>query len=55
MGDPQCVKFCPTEALQLTGEPVAGESDVTNMMRALELFLRQQELPLISKEEKTNV
>jgi formate hydrogenlyase subunit 6/NADH:ubiquinone oxidoreductase subunit I len=55
MGDPQCVKFCPTEALQLTDEPVAGEFDVTKMMQALELFLKQKELPLAPKEEQADV
>ena len=55
MGDSQCVKFCPTEALRLTDEPVAGEFDVTKMMQALELFLKQEELPLTPKERKSDV
>jgi len=55
MGNPQCVKFCPTEALQLTDESVAGELDVTKMMQALELFLQQEELPQAPKEEKADV
>jgi Fe-S-cluster-containing hydrogenase component 2 len=45
-GDPQCVKFCPTEALVFTDKPVEGEFDVVEMMEALELFLQQKELPL---------
>lgn len=55
MGDPQCVKFCPTEALLLTDKPVAGEFDVTKMAQALDLFLRQQELPLTTKEGQSDV
>jgi carbon-monoxide dehydrogenase iron sulfur subunit len=53
MGDPQCVKFCPTEALRLTDEPTSRELDVTKMMQALELFLQQDELPFTPKEEKS--
>ncbi|MFX0168087.1 MAG: 4Fe-4S dicluster domain-containing protein [Candidatus Hodarchaeota archaeon] len=54
-GNPQCVKFCPTEALLFSDKPVAGEIDVVKMMQALEKFLRQEELPLIQKEEKSIV
>jgi len=45
-GDPQCVKFCPTEALVYTDKPVEGEFGVGDMMEALEFFLQQKELPL---------
>jgi carbon-monoxide dehydrogenase iron sulfur subunit len=45
-GDPQCVKFCPTEALVFTDKRVEGEFGVGEMMEALELFLQQKELPL---------
>lgn len=54
-GDPQCVKFCPTEALLLTKDPVEGEVTVKHMMQALEYFLQQKELPLSFQEEKSNV
>lgn len=45
-GDPQCVKFCPTEALVFADKLVEGEFGVGEMMEALELFLQQKELPL---------
>lgn len=45
-GDPQCVKFCPMEALVFTDKPVEGEIGVKKMMQALEHFLQQKELPL---------
>jgi ferredoxin len=45
-GDPQCVKFCPTEALVYTDTPVEDEFGVGDMMEALEFFLQQKELPL---------
>jgi carbon-monoxide dehydrogenase iron sulfur subunit len=51
-GDPQCVKFCPTQALVLTESSVEGELTVEEMMEALEYFLRQKELPLPRKESK---
>jgi carbon-monoxide dehydrogenase iron sulfur subunit len=43
-GDPQCVKFCPTEALLLTDLPASSsEVSVAGMENALALFLRQEE------------
>jgi Fe-S-cluster-containing hydrogenase component 2 len=45
-GDPQCVKFCPTEALVFSDKPVEAEFGVQELMEALELFLQQKELPL---------
>lgn len=45
-GDPQCVKFCPTEALVYTDKSVDGEFDVEEMMEALEFFIQQKEPPL---------
>ena len=51
-GDPQCVKFCPTEALVFTDKLVEGEFGVGEMMEALELFLQQKELPLTHKGGK---
>lgn len=50
-GDPQCVKFCPTEALVLTETPVKGEFSVEELMGALEHFLKQTELPLPDQED----
>ena len=54
-GDPQCVKFCPTEALVFTEEPVAKEFGVVKMMWALVRFLQQETLPLVLEEEKSDV
>ena len=51
-GDPQCVKFCPTEALIFTKKPVEREYSVEEMMEALEYFLQQRELPLPGQEGK---
>jgi Fe-S-cluster-containing hydrogenase component 2 len=49
-GEPQCVKFCPTEALVLTEAPVEGELSVEELMEALDHFLKQTELPLPEQE-----
>jgi Fe-S-cluster-containing hydrogenase component 2 len=49
-GDPQCVKFCPTEALVLTETPVKGELSVEELMEALDHFLKQTEPPLPEQE-----
>ncbi len=49
-GDPQCVKFCPTEALVLTETAVKGEFSVEMLMEALDHFIKQTELPLPEKE-----
>jgi Fe-S-cluster-containing hydrogenase component 2 len=49
-GNPQCVKFCPTEALVLTETPVKGELSVEELMEALDHFLKQIELPLLEQE-----
>jgi Fe-S-cluster-containing hydrogenase component 2 len=49
-GDPQCVKYCPTEALVLSEKPVTGEFDVEALMEALNHFLKQTELPLPKQE-----
>ena len=49
-GDPQCVKFCPTEALQLTDALVEGEFSVEELMEALDHFVKQTELPLPKEE-----
>jgi len=44
-GDPQCVKFCPTQALLLTDvPPTSAELSVGGMTKALKHFLRQEEL-----------
>jgi len=44
-GDPQCVKFCPTQALLLTGVPATpAELSVEGMTKALKHFLCQEEL-----------
>ncbi len=51
-GDPQCVKFCPTEALVLAEAPVEGEFSVEDLMEALNHFLKQTELPLPKQEGK---
>jgi Fe-S-cluster-containing hydrogenase component 2 len=55
-GNPQCVKFCPTEALVFTDKQVEDEFGVGEMMEALmealELFLQQKELPLTRKGGK---
>ena len=46
-GDPQCVKYCPTEALRLTDrDPEPEELTTTEMTKVLQLFLRQDEPPL---------
>jgi carbon-monoxide dehydrogenase iron sulfur subunit len=45
-GDPQCVKFCPTDALVLTDIPIEGALTVDELMEALDNFLKQIELPL---------
>jgi Fe-S-cluster-containing hydrogenase component 2 len=43
-GDPQCVKFCPTQALLITDAPSASdELSVVGMTKALKHFLRQEE------------
>jgi Fe-S-cluster-containing hydrogenase component 2 len=49
-GEPQCVKFCPTEALVLTETPVEGEFPVEMLMEALGHFIKQTEFPLPKKE-----
>jgi Fe-S-cluster-containing hydrogenase component 2 len=49
-GNPQCVKYCPTEALLLTDKPVDGEFSVDALMVALDHFLKQTELPLPNQE-----
>ncbi len=49
-GNPQCVKFCPTEALVLTETSVKGELSVEELMDALDHFLKQIELPLLEQE-----
>ena len=49
-GDPQCVKFCPTEALVLTDAPVEGEVSVDMLMETLSDFLKQIEPPLPKQE-----
>ncbi len=51
-GEPQCVKFCPTEALVFTDEPVEDEYTVDELMEALNHFLNQTELPLRKQEGK---
>lgn len=44
-GDPQCAKFCPTQALLLTDvPPTSAELSVAGMTKALKHFLRQEEL-----------
>lgn len=46
LGDPQCVKFCPTQALILTEDsPGHEEIGVSEMTQALTHFLRQEDLP----------
>lgn len=43
-GDPQCVKFCPTQALLLTDAPsTSDELSVVGMTQVLKRFLRQEE------------
>lgn len=52
-GDPQCVKFCPTQALRVTEKAsTAGEITVKEMMQALDYFLRQEELPILQEGGK---
>ncbi len=54
-GDPQCVMFCPTQALLFTEEPVKGEFTVTEQMQALIHFVQQLELPQPKQEAKRSV
>lgn len=49
-GDPQCVKFCPTDALVLTDGAVEGEFLVDELMEALKHFVKQTEPPLPKSE-----
>ncbi|MFW9830645.1 MAG: 4Fe-4S dicluster domain-containing protein [Candidatus Thorarchaeota archaeon] len=51
-GDPQCVKFCPTEALVLTETSVRSEFTVEDMMNALNHFLKQTEPPMPELESE---
>ena len=51
-GDPQCVKYCPTEALVLTEDLVEGEFSVEELMEALHHFVKQTELPLQGEESE---
>lgn len=46
LGDPQCVKFCPTQALILTEDsPGPEEIGVNEMTQALTHFIHQEDLP----------
>jgi carbon-monoxide dehydrogenase iron sulfur subunit len=46
LGDPQCVKFCPTQALILTEDsPGPDEIGVNEMTEALTRFIHQENLP----------
>lgn len=46
-GDPQCVKYCPTQALiQTDGSPTKEELQVKGMTEALNHFLRQEDPPI---------
>ncbi len=50
-GDPQCVQFCPTQALILTEKTASPkELSVGKMTQALKLFLDQDELPIHQEE-----
>jgi len=49
-GDPQCVKYCPTQALIVTdASPTPQELTVQEMAQALSLFLRQEEPPVAKR------
>ena len=49
-GEPQCIRYCPTEALVLTKTSVEGEFSVDELTKALDYFLKQAELPLPKQE-----
>jgi len=46
LGDPQCVKFCPTQALILSEDSLGPEEiGVSDMTQAIKSSLRQEDLP----------